>query len=168
MAINAGVGVLMVAAGKPRALLLYNVAFLVTYSAGVLVASSYGLTAVCATVSGVYVVMLLVSHYFLLDRLLGIPMRRLGHDVAPALLSSVALFGVAAPVARLLSDVGFPAALTVVLAGALGAAAYAGTLRSLFPAAWEDFLLVARRVLRRSGAREQAEATLPRPRPALR
>jgi lipopolysaccharide exporter len=149
-AVVTGIGPLLLAAGKQRALLVYNLATLIVYAGTVFVAAPYGLTVVCLAVLAVQGINFLATHYILLERMLGIPMRRLWTDVAPGGAASLAAFLVAYSLTRALSGADLEATLILVLAGALAALAWLATVRILFPAAWGDVLLVRRAVLRRS------------------
>jgi len=163
MALSTGMGPLVVAAGKPQALARWNVVLLVGYAATVFVsASAGGIVTVCAAVTAFYIVQLLVFHYFLLERLVGIPMRSLFYDVASAATGSIALLLVALPTVALLDGHEVAAPLVCVVATALGLAAYLVVVRGLFPKTWQDLALLGRRVMPRlprifGGARAQSE-----------
>lgn len=148
-AVVTGIGPLLLAAGKQRALLVYNVLTLIAYAATVYVAAPHGLTVVCLAVVAVQGLNFVATHYVLLERMLGIPMRQLWADVSPGGAASLALFIAAYPLTRVLSDADVEPALILVLAGALAALTWFATVRMLFPAAWGDVLLVQRAVLRR-------------------
>jgi O-antigen/teichoic acid export membrane protein len=150
MALGTGLGPLVLAAGKARALAWWNVGLLVAYTATVLVsATAGGIVTVCAAVAGFYVVQLLFFYYFLLERIVGIPMRSVFSDAAAATTGSAALLLVAWPLALFLDGRGAAAPITCVLATGLGLAVYLLTVRGFFSEAWADLLLLARRVLPR-------------------
>ena len=148
-AIGTGIGPMMLAAGKPRALLINNVVSLVCFAVTVYVCAGFGLTATCIGVAAYRVLALIVGQYFLATRGLGIPLREtILVDPAPAAVSAVALVVAALTVTKLLAS--YPPAIIVAGAAAAGFSAYALVLRAMFPPAWSDMELLARRlVLRR-------------------
>jgi lipopolysaccharide exporter len=156
-----GLGPLMLAAGRPRALLAYNLASTAVFALTVLLVAPLGLHAVCLAATGFYVMQVLAAHWLLLDRLLGIPTRQVVGDVAPAGVSSAALVAVSMPLARALEEAGLPVlallALTTVVAGAV----YLLVVRLAFRAAWSDLALVARRVLGRRQPQRESAAVAP-------
>lgn len=149
--IRSGTGPLVLATGRPRALLVFGVVEAVAYAATVLVASSHGLTAVAAAVSSFQVLALVVAYITLVGPVVGVPLRQLARDIGPAAVSSAVLLAVTLPLAAMLRHevpaLPFVAAVTVV-----GGAAYLATLRSVFPEAWSDLELLARTMLKRPRA----------------
>jgi O-antigen/teichoic acid export membrane protein len=146
-AILTGYPQIMLAAGRPRALLVFNVFLLALYVAVSWVVAPHGITALAWAVVGVHVV-LLVSVYAVLFRwVLDIPVRRLVTDLFPAVASSALMFGVANPAAELLRSAGVPILVLLAGVGAIGAWAYMAALYSLFPAVWDDVAQLAKRVL---------------------
>lgn len=146
-AILTGYAQIMLAAGKPRALLVFNVFLLTLYVVASWIAAPYGITALAIAVVGVHVVLLVSVYTVLFRRVLGIPIRRLVTDIFPALASSVLMLAVANPVAELLRDHGVPVFLLLLSVGIVGAWAYLAALYSLFPAIWNDVAQLTRRVL---------------------
>jgi colanic acid/amylovoran biosynthesis protein len=151
----AGVGPMMMASGRPKPMLVANVAFLALYGVAVYFAAAHGIVAVCLATVVVQVVKLAAIQYLLLDRMLGIPTRQVVADVKPALNCSLLLVVASLPVRWLADLAALPAALTVMLAGAAGSAMYLLALRRLYPGAWTDLLALvvrARRGSARAGA----------------
>lgn len=139
--IGTGIGPVMLAAGRPNALLINNVISFACFAVVVYVSAGYGLTATCIGVVVYRLVALCVSQYFLATRLLGIPLSHtLIVDPGPAAASAAALLAVAFPVSALLD--GTPAAVSVLVTAAAGLAVYLAVLRALFRGAWEDIALV--------------------------
>jgi hypothetical protein len=134
----------MLAVGRPKPLLRFNLGMLVFYAGAVLLATPYGLTVVCVTVVGAHVVILLAVYRLLLWPYAGVPMRRLVTDVLPALAGCLALLG-AGFAAR--EAIGGPAPVVLAAIGLAGGAAYLACIRFLFTAAWDDVTLVIRRVV---------------------
>jgi PST family polysaccharide transporter len=136
----------MLALGRPRALLRFNLARLVLYALAVTLAAGHGLLAVSLAVAGCYALILAGVYLLLLGPALGLSLRRLLAELGPALAGCLALGAVAEPL-RLLCEAALPAPLTIALAGGGGLCAYAATLRAVSPAAWRDLLLLSRRLL---------------------
>ena len=146
-AILTGYPQILLAAGKPRALLAFNLVLLVLYVASSWIAAPYGLTALAISVVAVHVAMIVAVYGVLFRLLLRIPIARLVTDLLPAIACSLALLGVAVPLAGLLRDAGAPVPLLAAAVGLLGAAVYASALRSFFPVIWNDIVQLTARVL---------------------
>jgi lipopolysaccharide exporter len=146
-AVLTGYPQVMLAAGRPRALMVFNCGVLAVYGAAVWFTAPHGLVTVATAVVGVYVGML-VSVYFVLFRIvLGLQVRRLITDLAPAVVGSALVLLVGFPLAELLRDVGAGAIPIVLAVGLAGAAVHLLSLRSLFPAVWADLGTLLVRVL---------------------
>lgn len=158
LALLTGVGPLVTAVGRPRALLAFNAASLAAYAGAVYVAAPYGLTAVCATAVLVYAGQLACAQVLLLRRLVGIPVREFGSDAGPGGVSSLALLGVTLGFMQVAETAGLPAAVTLALAAPVAAGTYLLTLRALFPPAWGDLALLGRLAFRRRGHRRRGGA----------
>jgi len=143
-AVLTGYPQVMLAVGRPRTLLHFNLAVLVVYVSVVLATAGRGLTAVCVGVVGVYVLILVGVYGLLLGPHVGVPMRRLLTDLAPAVVGSAALLAAGFPLRELLTSAGLPAPVTLAGVGLVGASAYLVTIRALFAAAWSDVVLLAR------------------------
>lgn len=146
-AILTGYAQIMLAAGKPRVLLIFNVFLLALYIVASWVAAPYGITALAIAVVCVHVVLLVSVYAVLFYRVLGIPIKRLVTDLFPAVASSVLMLAVANPVAELLRSNGVPVVPLLLSVGIVGAWAYLAALYSLFPAIWNDVAQLTRRVL---------------------
>jgi O-antigen/teichoic acid export membrane protein len=146
-AILTGYPQIMLAAGKPRALLLFNLFLLALYVSASWIVAPYGITALAWAVVGVHAVLLVSVYGVLFRRLLDIPARRLVTDLFPAVASSVLMLAVANPVAELLRNVDAPIFILLATIGAVGAWAYLAALYSLFPAVWGDVAQLTQRVL---------------------
>jgi PST family polysaccharide transporter/lipopolysaccharide exporter len=146
-AVLTGYAQIMLAAGKPRVLLVFNVFLLALYVFASWIAAPYGITALAIAVVGVHVVLLVSVYAVLFQRVLGIPIRRLVTDLFPAVASSVLMLAIANPVAELLHSNGVPVFPLLLSVGIVGAWAYLAALYSLFPAIWNDVAQLTRRVL---------------------
>lgn len=147
--VNTGTGPVLLASGRPRALLGWNAASFVVYGSMVFVAAPFGLTAVSIAVVG-YGVLSFVALHVLLHRVLGLAPRALLADVVPAAASSAVMLGASLATAGALRSLGTPAVLELAGTGAVGVAVYAVVLRMGFPTAWRDAALVATSVVRRA------------------
>lgn len=166
--VGTGTGPLLMAVGRPGALATMNGISLVLFVAAVYLAAPYGLTATCVTIAGFRLLNLLATQYFLVQRLVGISLRQtLVDDVMPALVACGALAAVAFPAQLGLEQLGTPNLLTMILVTAVGMAAYALALRTLFPTTWGDLATLADRLagararrlgLRRPGSAVRADA----------
>ncbi len=145
-AILTGYPQVMLALGHPHALLRFNVAMLLGYAAVVLLASKHGLIVVAVTVTAFYLVILIGVYRLLLRRYLGISIRGLISELAPALVGCLALTCVAMPLRMLLAPA-LAAPVVVALVGASGLLAYAVTLRIVSRTVWQDLCLLLARVL---------------------
>jgi O-antigen/teichoic acid export membrane protein len=140
-------GSVLMAAGRARAVLYWALAHFVIYIPVVLVASRYGLNAVCAAAVGTHVVLLVIAYWALLQ---GRPERALPllwRDIRAALLACVALAAVAWPVDLLLGEEGVPPIPRILLVGFVGLIGYVGALRLWFPASARDLAALVRRVV---------------------
>ena len=144
-AILTGYPQVMLAVGRPRALLNFNLAMLAVYATVVALAVGHGLIAVAIAVVIVYLGILVGVYRFLLGRYVGLSIRRLIPELGPALAGCVALAAVTEPL-RLLLDPVLPRVLTLGLAGSIGLLAYAAALRAVSPAAWGDLTMLLTRV----------------------
>lgn len=147
--VNNGTPPLLLAAGRPRALLAFNLCRLSALAAAVLVAVPFGLIAVCIAVASFQVVTLVASYGLMLPRLVGVTLRQLTLDLGPALAASAITLAAAFPVAHGLSTSEVPSPLTVAIVAALGAPLYLLALRCLSRPAWADLALLTRQMLRR-------------------
>lgn len=149
-AVGTGMGAVVLAAGRPRALLANNMASLLLYATVVFFTAEHGLTAVCVGIAVLNVLGLVVTHYLLLQRIAGIHLRELWHDVVPALACGVPLMATAVPLVLLLHEMSAPTLVVLVVPSTTGIFAYALSLRRLFPEQWRDLLLLASRVAGRA------------------
>ena len=152
----AGMGPLLSAIGRPRALLHWNVGNVVVVGAAVFLAAPHGLTAVCLAVLGVRIVRYFAAYVFLLNRLAGVRIAEAWRDPGPALVAGGAMAaGLIALQALVLA--GLPPAVEVALVATVAAPLYLGALRLLFPASLVDLRSGVRRVLGSERDRTSAE-----------
>jgi PST family polysaccharide transporter len=169
MTINNGTGPLLLAAGRPRTLAIFNVALFASYAGTILATASLGLTTVCVAVAGFQVVALLIAYGLVLGPLVGVGLRQLTHDLGPALVSSAVLLAVSVPAITALDNAGVPSIAALVPAALAGAGAYLLVLRQFFPGAWSDVRLVASHLIPerfQRGRSAAADAAVSSPQPA--
>jgi lipopolysaccharide exporter len=161
--INNGTPPLMLAAGRPGALLAFNLCRFAILGVVVLLAVPYGLTVVCVAVAAFQVTTVVVSYALMLGRLVGVTLRQLADEVWPAIASSGILLAAAFPATYALSSSGLPRPAVVLLVSLLAAPLYLLALRFISPAAWADVSLLARGVLRPRRRRKTPTLSLERP-----
>ncbi|MGN6872401.1 MAG: lipopolysaccharide biosynthesis protein, partial [Solirubrobacteraceae bacterium] len=167
-AVLTGYSQVMLAIGRPRPLLYFNIAMVVVYGWGVLLASHQGLIVIACTVSAMYLLILLGVYHFLLRPNVGLSIRRLIPELGPAVAGCAAL--VALDILLRVRLAGLPDIVIAMVAGPAGLITYALVVRYLFPSAWNDLVTLITRVLppaarwvrpRRVRTREQDEEAIP-------
>jgi lipopolysaccharide exporter len=146
-AILTGFAQVLLAAGRPRELLWFNVVLLAVYAGAVFATVGQGIVAVAIAVVAVYVAQLVAVYAVLFRKVVGIPVSRMVSDLAPAVVGGLALLAVGFPLARVMREASLPPALIVTTVGAAGLLVHAAVLRGFFPAVWGDLTALARRVL---------------------
>jgi O-antigen/teichoic acid export membrane protein len=146
-AVLTGYPQVMLAAGRPRALMVFNSFVLVLYGIAVWSTAKHGLVTVAVAVVGVHVVMLAAVYLVLFRAVLKMPIARLVTDLAPAVVGSALIVVVGMPLARALRDVGANPILIIAAVGLAGALVHLVSLRSLFPVVWADLVMLIRRLL---------------------
>jgi O-antigen/teichoic acid export membrane protein len=136
-AVLTGYPQVMLAIGRPRPLLYFNVARLAVYAAAVAIACRGGLMTVAIAVVLVYLVILVGAYRLLLERYVGIRLRRLIAELAPAVTASLVLAIVGAPLCALLRGA-VPRPVVIAAVGGAGLVVYAAVLCAGFPSAWAD------------------------------
>jgi O-antigen/teichoic acid export membrane protein len=145
-AVLTGYAQVMLAVGRPRALLRFNLGMLAAYAVVVALAASHGLIVVSIAVSVAYLGILAGVYRFLLARYVGISIARLIPELGPAIAGCLALAAVAEALLHVVDPVlGELASLAIV--GPAGLLAYAVALRAVSPPAWSDLRLLFARVL---------------------
>lgn len=146
-AILTGYPQVMLAAGRPRPLMVFNCCVLVAYAVAVYFTAGLGLVAVAIAVVGIHVAILAAVYLILFRGVLGLPIGRLVTDLAPAVAASALVLAVGFPLADLLRQANLAEPLIVLLAGIAGVGAQALALRALFPRVWADVSGLVRRLL---------------------
>jgi len=148
-ALGTGGAAVTVAAGRPGVALANNAISLLAYFAVVFAFARYGLTVLCLAIVALNTVGYLGTYYVVFDRMLGIPMRQLWEEVAPALLSLIPLFACAVPIAHLLTAASVPPVLWIAIVGTTAVLAYTASVWLFFPRTRADLLLMATHVFKR-------------------
>lgn len=135
LAINAAGAVLM-ATGRARALLAYGMGHFLVYGITVFMVVRLGIVAVAIDAALVHTLFLVVAYFLLLRESPERPLARLWSDVAPALVSCLALAAVALPASYGLSAAHVSPLPWLLLLGVVSVPPYLLALRVLFPEAW--------------------------------
>jgi PST family polysaccharide transporter len=151
--IATGTGPLMVAVGKPHALLVWSVCELVVYAGLILVLAPHGIIAVSIGVAVFAVVSLLVIQVGLLRPFVGLPVAQLLDDVLPGLVAGVGVLVPVVLVRQALSGALGPVPSLAFLAS-VGAIVYLVVLRLVFRNELRDLESIVRRVGDRRSARQ--------------
>ncbi|HEX2358901.1 MAG TPA: oligosaccharide flippase family protein [Solirubrobacterales bacterium] len=152
LAVLSGTEPLMLAVGRPRALLGFNGAFLAATAAAAFVAAPHGLSAVALAVSGVHVAMVALAQILLVGRVVGISVPDLVRDVAPAAVASAGSLAAGIGAAPWIEGAGAPLAEVTALT-AICLVTYAALLRALFESTWDELARTVRRVIGRTAGR---------------
>jgi PST family polysaccharide transporter/lipopolysaccharide exporter len=158
--INGNIGPMVLAAGKPRVLAVFNTCQLCAFALTVLAAASFGIVAVASAVAAFHVCALVIAYVVVLGRVAGLRLPDLLHDVGPAVLTSVLLVIVALPTDAVLASAGAAALPTMLAAAAAGGIVSQLAARSFFPSAFADVVLVTRRVVGFRGRHEPSAVPL--------
>jgi O-antigen/teichoic acid export membrane protein len=150
-ALGGGSGAFLIAAGRPRIVLISNLLMVLLYVGVVAAFAPYGLTILCTAIAFVVWTQYLAMYYVVFDRMLGVPMSQLWHEAGPALISLIPVFGVGVPLFYLLTVAHVAPVVQVIITGSVSAAAYALCLRVFFRRVWRDLALLAQRMLGGSG-----------------
>jgi lipopolysaccharide exporter len=142
-----GIDAPLMAVGRPGALAAFNIVMMVGTGATAWFTAPMGITAVAVGMAICQLVLLLAGQFFLLRRLVGVPMRESLGECAPALASSAVLVLATLPVADVLRASLEPLPLMLSV-GLLGLAVYAACLRIVSPPACGDLRTLFVRVTR--------------------
>jgi lipopolysaccharide exporter len=137
----------MLAVGRPKALLRFNIGMLGTYATAIALAAPAGLAVVSVTAVAVHVVILVAVYHLLLRPCLGTGVRALIDHIRPAVGACVALAAGALSVRQALTALDAPDLVMLAGVSAAGVGSYAIALRALFRPTWDDARDVAVRVV---------------------
>jgi O-antigen/teichoic acid export membrane protein len=145
-AVLTGYPQVMLAVGRPKSLLNFNLVMLAVYAALIAVTAKMGLITIAVAVVVAYLMILLGVYRFMLQRHLGIAVSRLVPELGPAVVGCFALAAAGEPLRRLLYPA-VGAAPTIAVAGTIGIIAYCVVLRMVSRATWDDLIGLASRVV---------------------
>jgi O-antigen/teichoic acid export membrane protein len=145
--VQTGIGPLLVALGRPGAVLRWNVGNIALLGLVAWWAAPLGLVGLCLAVLGFRLARFATAVHVLFGRIAGIPARRILSDCAPALAGVLALLAAGATAQQAAGAAGAPDWAGGVAAALAGSAVYAAVVRLGFPAAWAELIAVLRRVL---------------------
>ncbi len=147
---------LILATGRPRPLMIFNIVEVAVYVVMLIIASSTGdLVLICATVAGFRVLSLFASYWLLIGRVIGASIGELVADAGAALLACAALAAVALPMRLELDLPTFP---LLAACAAASFPVYAIVLRLISPRSWDDILMVIGGVIPRLRRRKDRPA----------
>lgn len=150
LALLTGTEAMTLAAGKPRLLLRFNLAFLAAVALAAAIGSSSGLTAVCVAISLVHVGALVAGQHFLVRRTLGTESLQLWAALSPAVAPTVALLAAAGACRVAAQAAELADAIVLGLILVTGVLAYTVALRALHPSTWAEMRGLAVRLAGRS------------------
>lgn len=129
-------GTVLMADGRPRAVLAFGAGHFVFYGLAVLVVAPMGITAVAVAAGVVHSAFVLVSYFMIGKGESHNFLRRIWDDIAPATVCSAVLAAVTVPAGIALKNAGFPDLAWMLAVGAIGAIVYVLALRFAFPGVW--------------------------------
>jgi PST family polysaccharide transporter len=140
-------GTVLMASGRPRALLAFGAGHFAVYGVGVLIAAPYGITAVAVAAAIVHSAFVVVSYALMRKGLSRNFLMRLWDDVAPATVSSLGMGAVTVPASLLLTAAGLPPLLWLLAVGSVGALSYLVVLRFCFAGVWSTQRAIFNRIV---------------------
>lgn len=164
MLVAAAVGVVLLATGRPHAVMWFGWGHFAIYAIAVLALTHFGIGEVAVGAAIVHTAFLLIAYLVLARGSVREGMRTFSTDLLPAAASCIGLAAAAIPASLLLSGLHvatFPYLVAVSLAGGVG---YLVTLRTVFPEPLRGMLALAHRLLPRQAHRF---ITLFEPRPQM-
>jgi O-antigen/teichoic acid export membrane protein len=129
-------GTVLMASGRPRALLAFGAGHFVTYGIAVLIAAPYGISAVAVAAAIVHSGFVVISYALMRKGTSKNFLLRLWDDVSPATVSSIGMAAVTVPASLALTAAGLPAFVWLAAVGAVGGVAYLAILRLCFANVW--------------------------------
>lgn len=131
-------GVVLMAAGRSRAMMGFGFGHFVVYAALVWIVSPHGIIATATAAAVVHTAFLFVSYAVMLHASPERMLHQLWTDSAPAVVSSLTLAMVGVPLSIALSAVHTPSFAQLAIVGVTAGATYLLALRLVFPPVWEE------------------------------
>lgn len=144
-AIMTGSGPLMVAIGRPGALMIWNVAQLALYALLIVALAPHGITVVAVGVALFSLANTLATQGFLLRRYVGLTFRDLWLDVRAGVVVGGAVLGATTLLREVMTESALAEPVTLALLSSAAALVGAAVLRTLFPVEWTDVVAIAGR-----------------------
>jgi hypothetical protein len=142
-----GIGPLMVALGRPRLLLGWNVTELVVYAVMIALLAQYGLTWVSIGVAVFGIASMVVAQGIVMPRVINFSILDFWRDVRAGVIGAAVALPILIACRIVLVDSGLPTLLVLLALGVVGTAVYAALLRVVFGDVWDDLLALIGRVL---------------------
>jgi O-antigen/teichoic acid export membrane protein len=146
-ALIAGTPAFMLALGRPKPLLAYNILAVVGLALVAYASAPLGVDGVAACILAFYVVLLLLNHGWLLHSVGGIELPDLIREPAPPLAACVPLVLADLASIELCERAGLPDLVVLLMACSVGVVVYALALRVLFPRTWRTHRTTFARVV---------------------
>jgi len=140
-------GTVLMASGRPRAVLAFGAGHFLAYGLAVLVVAPLGITAVAIAAGVVHSAFVIVSYFLIRQGLSRSFMHRLWDDVAPATVCSIAMAAVTVPASFALTAANLPALPWMLALGLLGAVVYLLVLRLCFADVWATQQAIFNRIV---------------------
>jgi PST family polysaccharide transporter len=140
-------GTVLMASGRPRALLAFGAGHFVTYGIAVLIAAPYGISAVAIAAAIVHSAFVVISYALMRKGTSKNFLLRLWDDVSPATVSSIVMAAVTVPASLALTAAGLPAFVWLVAVGVVGSVAYLAVLRIFFASVWSAQRAIFNRII---------------------
>jgi O-antigen/teichoic acid export membrane protein len=153
-------GTVLMASGRPRALLAFGAGHFVVYGIAVVLVAPLGITAVAFAAAGVHSAFVVVSYALMRKGVSKSFLRRLWDDIAPATVCSLAMAAVVVPVSSALTAAGLPSFAWLLAVGLTGALVYLAVLRIFFAGVWTMLGAVFNRIVPRRLRRPRRSTAL--------
>lgn len=153
-AVLTGVGPLMIALGRPGALLRWNLLVLVLYAGMIFALAPYGIDAVAVGVAGFGVAMVIGAQVVLIGPAAGLSFAQLWVDVRAGLASGAVVLLVGAGIRELMVSLDVTPLVVLMVTGVASTVAYLVVLRLLFRAEWRDLVAILERDRGKAGSSE--------------
>ena len=148
-AVTTGIGPLMVAMGRPRLLLGWNVTELIVYAVMVAVLANHGLTWVSIGVAAFGIASMLVAQGVVMPRVIDLSLLDFWREIRAGVIGGAVALPVLVGCRIVLEDAAIPVLIALLVLGVVGTAVYAAVLRIAFGDVWADLLVLAGKILGR-------------------
>jgi PST family polysaccharide transporter len=146
-AVTTGIGPLMVALGRPRLLLGWNVTELVVYVVMIALLAAHGLTWVSIGVAAFGIASMVVAQGVVMPRVIDLSLLDFWREIRAGVIGGAVALPVLVAGRIALVEAGVPTLPLLLALGVVGVAVYGAVLRLLFGEVWADLLMLVGRVL---------------------